>query len=256
MRLRAIWPASLAAFALISHHMRVAAAACPYPIQCHPHPKHQPQTQTHTGTRLLFADDLFPDPAGALHLARKCGGSLLSISGAALYRLSCIDPASDWDAPHTEPRRSSVESQQRLSAGLRSARWRVLGAGGWRALVVLQDFLRACTLELLRIPNRCSPMCDEGMREAWGAVVQRALVGSLQASLRAFTTQNRRGRFRGIKLIVPFTLVLRREEGRHFPTHRSVSRASQRSYNCSLRSSTVYRATRRTVRWSRMRRNA
>ncbi|KAF8152387.1 hypothetical protein B0H34DRAFT_114928 [Crassisporium funariophilum] len=157
--------------------MRVAAAACPYPIQCHPHPHHQPHPQTHTGTRLLFADDLFPDPVGALHLARKCGGTLLSISGAALYRLSCIDPTSDWDALHTEPRRSSVESQQRLNAGLRSARWGVLGAVGWRALVALQDFLRACTLKLLRIPNRCSPMCDEGMREAWGAVVQRALVG-------------------------------------------------------------------------------
>ena len=121
---------------------------------------------------MLFHDDMFPEPVSAINLGRSY--NIPNILPAALYHLSRIKLSSDYYQMHTEPTRSNADSQQRLHAGLRSARWELLTAEDHCALTELKDYIQNCLTKLMA---ESSPhlVCKAGMERAYSEIVRSSM---------------------------------------------------------------------------------
>ena len=161
MRLNTTWPSTLLCWDSLDAH--VLASAQDYP-------KMGAGSQGKNMT--LFLDDVFPEPVSAINLGRSY--NIPNILPAALYHLSRIELTSDYYQMHTEPTRSNPDSQQRLHAGLRSARWELLTAEDHCVLAKLKDYIQNCLIKLMA---ETSPhlACKPGMEGAYSDIVQSSM---------------------------------------------------------------------------------
>ncbi|KAF8808824.1 hypothetical protein BYT27DRAFT_7337537 [Phlegmacium glaucopus] len=160
-RLYSIWPETLSAWDNTEAY--IFASAQEYPKM---------KENSHGETKMIFHDDMFPEPASAIRL-----GQLYNISNiciAALYHLSRIDPSSDYFKMHTAPTRSDVDSQRRLNAGLRSARWALLTTQDHAALSSLKDYIQSCLTRLMA-ESTSHVICQSGMEQTYSDIVRSSM---------------------------------------------------------------------------------
>ena len=148
-----IWPSSLSAWDYTDAY--IFASAQNYPRM---------QKNGHGQTEIMFHDDVFPEPVSTIRLGRLY--NIPAILPAALYHLSRIDSSSDYNKMHTEPTRSDMDSQQRLSAGLRSARWALLTPKDHQVLAAFKEYVQSC---LTKLAAESSPhvLCRSGMERTY-----------------------------------------------------------------------------------------
>jgi hypothetical protein len=161
-RLYSIWPSTLTAWDKTDAY--ISDSAQKYPGMAE---------NPHGHNMMLYHDDFFPEPASAIRLGRSYN-ILGIILPAASYHLSRIDPSSDYYKMHTEPARSDVDSQQRLNAGLRSARWSLLTPQDHHALATFKDYVQNCLSKLIAEP---SPhlACKSRMEEIYLDIVRSSM---------------------------------------------------------------------------------
>jgi len=160
-RLYNIWPPTLSAWD--STDAYIFASAQEYPRM---------GENSHGMTMRLFHDDAFPEPVSAICLGRLY--DILNILPAALYHLSRIDPSSDYDKMHMEPTRSDTDSQQRLNAGLRSARWAFLTIKDHYALAGFKDYVQHCLTKLMA-ESTPHLTCQSGMEKVYLDIVRSSM---------------------------------------------------------------------------------
>lgn len=161
-RLCSIWPSTLSGWDITDAYIFASAQKFP-----------RMGENSHGQTMQLFHDDMFPEPASSIRLGRLY--NILSIIlPAALYHLSRIDPASDYYKMHMEPTRSDVDSQQRLNAGLRSARWALLTTEDHCALASFKDYVQICLNKLIAEPPPHFA-CKSGMEGTFLDIVRSSM---------------------------------------------------------------------------------
>lgn len=161
-RLYSIWPSTLSAWDNTDAYIYTSAQKYP-----------RMEKNCYGQTMMLFHDDIFPEPVSAIRLGRLYN-ILRIILPAALYHLSRIDPSSDYYKMHTEPTRSDVDSQQRLNAGLRSARWTLLAPNDHYALAAFKDYVQSCLNKLIA-EQSLHLACKSRMEETYLGIVQSSM---------------------------------------------------------------------------------
>lgn len=159
-RLYSVWPSTLSAWDMTEAY--IFASTHKYPGT---------GVNNHDQSMILFHDDMFPEPVSAIRLGRSYD---LNILPAALYNLSRIDPSSDYYKMYMEPTRSDIDSQQRLNAGLRSARWTLLTSEEHYALAGFKDYVQSCLTKLMA---ESSPhlICKSGMERTYWRIVRSSM---------------------------------------------------------------------------------
>jgi hypothetical protein len=75
---------------------------------------------------------------------------------------------------------------------------------------------------------------------------------TIRQTLQISQNKTRCRSIRTLQLLIPLSLVLRSQERWQIASNSTIPRTPQRSHHRALRSSPIYRTTRRTIRWSRL----
>lgn len=114
-----------------------------------------------------YLDDLFPEPASIIRLAREF--NIPELLPAAFYALSLISPSADYTALHARLRPDRATAQ--LARGGRSARWALLAPADLLSLAKGQDQLRSHkTLTRAFETHTHAPACSAGWDVLLGAL--------------------------------------------------------------------------------------
>ncbi|KAJ7355633.1 hypothetical protein DFH08DRAFT_933480 [Mycena albidolilacea] len=144
--------------------------------------KHRPRQRPRRQIAGQYLDDLFPEPASIIRLAREF--NIPELLPAAFYALSLISPSADYAALHARLRPDRATAQ--LARGGRSARWALLAPADLLSLAKGQDQLRSHkTLTRAFETHAHAPACSAGWDVLLGAL--RELLERMNDVLGALT---------------------------------------------------------------------